>query len=58
MIKTERLRQVSGQKLLDWDHNDKENSGSGAEEVVLIFTNGKEISIYIHDNGTLCIEGD
>ena len=56
MIKALRLDQIIGHEFLEFEHNDSEHSGSGAEEVVLYFENGKEISIYLHEDGTLCIE--
>jgi len=58
MIKALGLDQIIGHKFLEFEQLDSEHSGSGADEVVLHFENGKEISIYLHEDGTLCIEGD
>jgi hypothetical protein len=52
------LEEVIGKALVDWESLSPGESGSGAEELVLHFTDGKEISIFRHDDGTIMVEGD
>ena len=57
-IKVLGLEEVQGCEFLDYEQNPPEYSASGTEEVILHFSNGKEILIYIRNDGTLFIEGD
>lgn len=54
------VEQCKGKKLIDIEYiYEKDKTGSGAcEEIILHFENGKELLIYVHDNGKIIIEGD
>ena len=52
------LKQVFGGELIDVEHNQEPESVSGSEEVILHFSNGKEILIYVNSEGDVMIEGD
>lgn len=57
-IVTRGLDQVMGEQLIDIETNDPDKAVSECSEVVLHFTNGKEILIFVNDSGSLMIEGD
>lgn len=54
------IDQIKNHKLLDYYFTaDLNQTASGAdEEITLRFDDGKEIIIYINQEGTLCVEGD
>lgn len=54
----ESIDQVFGESLIDVEHNGSDVSASGSEEIILNFTNGKEILIFVHDEGYIVVEGD
>lgn len=56
-VKTRNVGQCIGQTLTDIELPNGEVSGS-KREAVLHFSDGGEILIFVHDDGTLMIEGD
>ena len=52
------IDQIIGLKLLEAEVNDKGEGPSGGSDIVLHFEGGKEILIYVHEDGTLFVEGD
>jgi len=55
----ENLLSLCGELFMDVEHLEGEYTSSGAEEELqLSFTNGREIIVYKHDDGTVHIEAD
>jgi hypothetical protein len=52
------LDQIMGKKLREVEVNANGEGPSGGSDVVLHFEGGKEILIYVHEDGTLYVEGD
>lgn len=50
------LKQVQGEKFIEATH-ETEGCAEGSEEVILHFSNGKQISIYVV-RGEVFVEGD
>ncbi len=52
------LDQIIGQTLIDFEQNTAEESASGSNEVILHFSGGGEILIFVHDEDGVRVEGD
>lgn len=53
-----KLEEVLGEKLIDWEVNTAKDSVSDCDEIILHFTNGKEILIFVHPEDGLQAHGD
>lgn len=49
------LPQVKGAKLTSWEVVDGVHSGSGVEELVLEFDNGRELTVFQNDDGDIVV---
>jgi hypothetical protein len=52
------LDQIVGQTLIDFEQNTAKGSASGSDEVILHFSGGGEILIFVHDEEGVKVEGD
>ena len=52
------LDQVLGQEFIGFEQNEADQAASGCDEVILHFSGGSEILIYVHPEEGVKVEGD
>ena len=52
------LDQIIGQTLIGFEQNTADGSASGSNEVILHFSGGGEVLIFVHDEDGVKVEGD
>ena len=53
------MTEIIGAKLIDFEVTEGSETASGADfELELTFDNGKEVIIYLHDDGDIFVEVD